>query len=443
MCPDLESTPWRGWGYGRLLGGYAMSRLVSMEGALQGAVFELGDAPVILGRDLEAGVSLHDDRCSRRHARIERRAQGHTLCDLGSRNGIYVNERRVKERLLRHGDRIRLGGSVLLFVETALGLLETAAGTTLIEPAEALSMVGRSPPFVEALRQIRRVAPAESTVLLLGETGTGKELAARAIHANSPRRAGPLVAVNCAALAEGVVESELFGHEKGAFTGAVAARAGCFEQARGGTVFLDEVGELSAASQARLLRVLDAREFQRVGGSTTLRADVRVVAATHRDLARASSDGTFRQDLYFRLRVVEVRLPSLRERADDVKLLALHLLDSLRRTVNPRVRSISDEALAALARYPWPGNIRELRNTLERAVLLAEADEVQKLDLPIEVQVGVAGGEEPQTALREIEKREILRTLRLAGGNKTEAARLLGLHRATLYNKLKEYGVGT
>jgi len=418
-----------------------MARLVVLEGPQQGSVHDLSDRPCTLGRDTTVELPLLDDRCSRQHARVERRGAGWAVVDLQSRNGTFVNDLPVKDRPLVHGDRVRIGGTLLLFSDQE-AKAAPPPGPTLVE-APAPLLVGDSAPMQDLTRQILRAAPAETTILVVGETGTGKELVARALHANSPRRDGPFVAVNCAAFAEGLVESELFGHEKGAFTGASDRRVGRFEQATAGTLFLDEVGELPLAVQPKFLRVLEARELTRVGGSDAVRIDVRVVAATNRDLARAAAEGAFRQDLYYRIRVLELRVPPLRERPGDVRALAAHFLETLRRAVNPRVRAIAEDALAALEKYAWPGNVRELRNALERAVLLAEGPEVTKRDLPIEVQVGVGEADQGLGALREIEKREVLRALRLAGGNKTEAARILGVHRGTLYNKLREYGMST
>ncbi len=417
-----------------------MARLVVMEGAQQGTVHDLLGKGCVLGRDLGVDLPLLDDRCSRQHARVEPRGIGWAVVDLQSRNGTFVNDLPVQDRPLVHGDRVRVGGTVLLFADQAAEKAAPPPGPTLVE-APAPILVGDSRPMQELTRQILRAAAADTTTLVVGETGTGKELVARALHANGPRRDGPFVAVNCAAFAEGLVESELFGHEKGAFTGASERRRGRFEQAHTGTLFLDEVGELPQAVQPKFLRVLESRELTRVGGSETVRVDVRVVAATNRDLAGGAAAGSFRQDLYYRLRVLELRVPPLRERPGDVRALAAHFLEAHRRAINPRVRSIHEDAFKALERYPWPGNVRELRNALERAVLLADGVELVKADLPIEVQVGIGETEQGVGALREIEKREILRALKLAGGNKTEAARLLGVHRATLYNKLREYGM--
>ena len=411
-----------------------------MEGAQQGTVHELLGKACVLGRDLGVDLPLLDDRCSRQHARVEPRGAGWAVVDLHSRNGTYVNDLQVQDRPLVHGDRVRVGGTVLLFADQAVEKAAAPPGPTLVE-APAPILVGDSAPMRDLTRQILRVAATEASTLIVGETGTGKELVARALHVNGPRRDGPFVAVNCAAFAEGLVESELFGHEKGAFTGATERRRGRFEQAHGGTLFLDEVAELPLSVQPKFLRVLEARELTRVGGSETVRVNVRVLAATNRDLVEMTGRDTFRQDLYFRLRVLELNVPPLRERPGDIRALALHFIEIHRCAANPRVRSIHKEAIEALERYPWPGNVRELRNALERAVLLCEDDEVAISDLPIEVQVGIGTLEAGVGALRLIEKREILRALRLAGGNKTEAARLLGVHRATLYNKLREYGM--
>ena len=233
------------------------------------------------------------------------------------------------------------------------------------------NLVGESPPMLEVLKSVRQIAPSKASVLLLGESGTGKELFAQAIHENSPRKRRPFVKVNCAALPETLLESELFGHEKGSFTGAIAARAGRFELADGGTLFLDEIGEITPTVQVKLLRFLEEHEFERVGGNQTLKVDVRVVAATHRDLEARIREGLFREDLFYRLNVIELHIPPLRERRTDIPILAHHFLKRFAEANDKEVQGFTDEALALLARHSWPGNVRELENAIERAVVLA------------------------------------------------------------------------
>jgi len=304
-------------------------------------------------------------------------------------------------------------------------------------------------PVVEALR---RVARTNATVLLLGESGTGKELAARSIHAWSARADGPFVAVNCAAIAEGVIESELFGHEKGAFTGAVATRRGRIELAEGGTLFLDEVAELKVELQAKLLRVLQERRFERVGSGRTLEADVRWVAATNRDLGSAIAQGRFREDLYHRLAVFPVRMPPLRERRADVAPLARALLARIGRELGRPGLALPDETTAALAAAEWPGNVRELANALERAAILADAEELRAGDVLSARGHGTVAGGAPSGATRphpspgagtltDIERDAIVRTLAEVDGNRRQAAKRLGIGLRTLYDKIHRYGL--
>jgi Nif-specific regulatory protein len=293
------------------------------------------------------------------------------------------------------------------------------------------SMVGEGPQMQKVFRFIAKVAPGNSTVLIRGESGTGKELVARAIHRSSPRAEGPFQAINCAALAETLLESELFGYEKGAFTGAAAQRKGRLEAADGGTLFLDEVGELAPALQAKLLRVLQEHEFERVGGTKPIRVDIRLVAATNRDLEAAIREGAFRRDLYYRLNVVSVELPPLRERHDDIPVLAAWFAEKYSRAASRRVNGISKEARACLLSYSWPGNVRELENAMERAVVLGSTDVIMPDDLPEAVLEGGGSGELPgayHATIRQTKKRLIQDALEKAGGNFTEAARLLGMH---------------
>ncbi|HEX7899322.1 MAG TPA: sigma-54 dependent transcriptional regulator [Planctomycetota bacterium] len=283
----------------------------------------------------------------------------------------------------------------------------------------------------------RKAAKSDATVLLLGESGTGKEVLARAVHAWSPRAAGPFVAINAAALTETLLESELFGHEKGAFTGAAGRKAGKFELAHGGTIFLDEIGDIPAPTQAKLLRVLQERAFERVGGTETITVDVRVVAATNRDLKKAVADGGFREDLYYRLNVVSIPLMPLRERRADVRPLAEHFLATLK----PGAR-FSAEAVAALERHDWPGNARELRNAVERAAALMEGVEIVPSDLPSEVLRGTSlPAESFHAQVEEFRKRLLQETLARHGGNQTKAAQALGLQRTYLARLIRQMGL--
>jgi Nif-specific regulatory protein len=305
-----------------------------------------------------------------------------------------------------------------------------------LDSALAHDMVGESPRMKEVVRLLARVAPTASTVLLRGESGTGKELAARALHDGSPRSGRPFVAINCATLSETLLESELFGHEKGAFTGAVERKTGKLEVADTGTVFLDEVGEIPLPLQAKLLRVLEEREFERVGGTRPIRVDVRLVAATHRDLEKAIREGTFRADLYYRLSVITLTLPPLRERRDDIPLLASSFAARVARDLGKPVAGFSPEARACLLRYPWPGNVRELKNAVERAVVLGEGELIVPEDLPEAVIESAAARTAHETAaipryhaaVNDHKRRLILDAIKEAGGNISRAAALLGLH---------------
>jgi two-component system, NtrC family, response regulator HydG len=308
-------------------------------------------------------------------------------------------------------------------------------------------IVGRSGPMLDLLRQVDKVAESPSSVLILGESGTGKEVVARAIHRRSRRSGGPFIKVNCGALAEGLLESELFGHEKGAFTGAVRRNRGRFELADGGSILLDEIAEISAALQVKLLRVLQEHSFERVGGEETITVDVRVLAATNRDLRAEVAAGRFREDLFYRLFVIPLRVPALRERREDIPLLADYYLVRLGRQMGrPRV-VLDDEALNLLRVYDWPGNVRELENVLARAIVLCENDCITPADLPFAALRGgstvraPAGFPPLRDSVEELERLMIMRAMESAGGVKTEAARLLDLKPSVLYYKLEKYGL--
>lgn len=300
-------------------------------------------------------------------------------------------------------------------------------------------LVGSSPAMRRVLDQIARVAPTNSTVLILGESGTGKELVARAIHEASRNSAGPYVTVNCAAFSESLLESELFGHEVGAFTGADRRHIGQFERAHRGTIFLDEVGEMSLSCQAKLLRVLEGHPFQRLGGQESIHVDVRVISATHRDLPELISQKRFREDLYYRLRVIDIQVPPLRDRGDDAVELAGRFVESFHRQMGRGPRRLSQEAIEAIRNYDWPGNVRELRNAVERAVVLGHGDLIEADDLGLPHRSGDRPPAMSLISLKEAERRHIQWVLEQCGGNKSQACRVLGIGRATLYNKMQEY----
>ncbi len=306
------------------------------------------------------------------------------------------------------------------------------------------SIIGRSPQMENIFEKIRQVAPTRASVLIQGETGTGKELIAKAIHFNSPRRRKPFVAVNCGALTQTLLESELFGHEKGAFTGAVKQKPGRFEIAHGGTILLDEISETTPELQVRLLRVLQEQEFERVGGTRPVKVDVRVIAATNRDLKKEVEAGRFREDLYYRLNVIRIDIPPLRDRTDDIPILVTHYLKEFNRE-HGKDLTVGPKAMSLLQGFHWPGNVRQLRTVIESAVILCRGREIQPKDLPDEVRTEAAPGNSVRLrvgmSVADAERELIRATLSEFGGNKAKAARTLGLGRKTLYRKLEEYGL--
>jgi transcriptional regulator with GAF, ATPase, and Fis domain len=331
---------------------------------------------------------------------------------------------------------------------------------------------GNSPAIASVLETVRKVSGSQSSVLIRGESGTGKELLAAALHENSPRRTGPMISVHCGALSAGLLESELFGHVKGSFTGAHRDKLGRFEMANGGTLFLDEIGDITLETQIKLLRVLQQREFEPVGGTRTVQVDVRLIAATHQNLERLIAEGKFREDLFYRLNVISISLPPLRERADDIIELALYFLNRAAERAGKRITHFEDAVLDALKRYPWPGNIRELENVVERSVVMAEGYEITLNDLPASIAASAgrgvrvmetkpapmelsrtpAGGQfaagtatapptKPSSGEFRGERQLLVEALASAGGNKAEAARLMGVPRSTFFSRLKKYRI--
>ncbi|HEX8090207.1 MAG TPA: sigma-54 dependent transcriptional regulator [Blastocatellia bacterium] len=327
--------------------------------------------------------------------------------------------------------------------------VEQPAAVLLKEYSQASGLVGHSPKMIEVYKEIALVAASRSTVLIAGESGVGKELVARALHRNSPRAGGPFIAINCGAITESLLESELFGHMKGSFTGAVSDKRGLFEEANGGTILLDEIGETSLGMQVKLLRVLQESEIRRVGNARAVHVDARVLAATNRDLETEVKEGRFREDLYYRLSVVTLRVPPLRERTEDLPLLAAHALKHAQES-GARATTVSEEALALLCRYDWPGNVRELENTIEHAALYARGAVISPDDLPEKIRRHSRslerGGKiqsmfEDLPTLDELERRYLIHVLQSAGGSRTRAAEVMGIDRRTLYRMAERFGI--
>jgi len=337
---------------------------------------------------------------------------------------------------------------LLITIQRAIEMERLKEETSRLRQEGVTPLIGESPAMKKLLEEIRRVAPSSAKVLIVGENGTGKELLARAIHEASPRRDGPYVKLNCAAIPRDLVESELFGHEKGAFTGAHALKKGKLELADGGTLFLDEIGDMSLETQAKFLRAIETGELERVGGTKTIVFDTRIVAATNKDLPRLIEKGDFREDLYYRLNVVPVRVPPLREREGDVRLLAEHFLDALSAENGKPPKKLSEGAIELLSSYAWPGNVRELRNFVERIVIMVEKDELDENDL-LALEPGLAADTKSEreakgplrSRLEEAEERSLRETLAETGWNVSEAARRLGIDRASLHRKMRRYGI--
>jgi DNA-binding NtrC family response regulator len=308
------------------------------------------------------------------------------------------------------------------------------------------NIIGKSKAMQDVFELIKRVSNSKSTVLICGKSGTGKELVAKAVHYNSPRKNGSFVPVNCSAIPETLLESELFGHVKGAFTGAIATRKGLFEEANGGTIFLDEIGDISPAMQVKLLRVLQEREIKRVGGTENIKIDIRLVAASNQDLEEALKRGEFREDLFYRLNVITITLPELKDRQDDILLLANHFLKKYTQGDVDEINSISKKAMSLLINYNWPGNVRELENVIERAVALGTHRELLPDDLPANIRNGkkpfaIKDTLDESATINELERDHIARVLKKARGHKVNTAKILGIGRKTLYRKLKKYNL--
>ena len=421
-------------------------KLVVIKGAQRGTEFVISGDSLRVGKAPDANdLVLGDETVSRVHFEIMRDAKGYLVRDLKSTNGTFLDGAEVKEAYLRAGSVIAAGSCELKFTpfEERIEILPSEK--------EALGeMVGKSPAMREIFGLVEKIAPTDATVLIEGETGTGKDMIARTLHQLSPRGGSPFIVVDCGAVAGTLIESELFGHEKGAFTGAVAARQGAFEMASGGTVFLDELGELSLDLQPKLLRVLEQRELRRVGGQKTIKVDLRVIAATRKDLRSEVEKGKFREDLFFRLNVVPITAPPLRERREDIPLL----IDAMLTKLGPSGIELSEAARVALMAHDWPGNVRELRNVIERALALGA--DPGALVAPLGGDAGARGAQlrdgiefEPGVSFRDtkekwtelFERRYLTWLIKRADGNISKAARDADMDRKYLHKLLRKYGI--
>lgn len=395
-----------------------------------------------IGRDSECDIQLFEPEISRRHCLLEKE-NGHFVLKDFSRNGTYVNQKRVQKIPLNPFDQIQIGPWQLLFAteesatSTDTVVLEKAK-KGLAKPTCLGPLLGVSKPMQAVFEQIRKAAQSLAPVCLIGESGTGKELAARLIHDLSDRKEKPFVAINCGAIPANLIESLLFGHEKGSFTGATERQPGVFEQADTGTLFLDEIGEMPLELQTRLLRILENQMVRRIGSRHESQVDVRLIAATLRDLKESVTSGHFREDLFFRFYVLPIYLPPLKERRDDVELLTSHFLKTL--SVTKEQPIFSKNALAKLKKYDWPGNVRELKNVIQRALLLAKGKTIEPKDLEL-THLTLQKVEGRDTDLAAKEKQSILGALRKTKGNQSQAARLLGIARTTLASKLRRYAI--
>ena len=459
---DLRSGTWVTY-----IGGRATSarlrrcRLEVVSGADAGLVRDIEAAVIRIGARRGNDVQLTDSKVSGLHCEIRLDDRGYRLRDLDSTNGTYVSGLRINDVYIQPGTQIALGGTRIKF--------EPLGETVEIELADTDrfgSMIGRSVKMRELFARLGKLARTDTTVLVTGETGAGKELVAEALHDYSPRAKGAFVVLDCGSIPPNLIESELFGHERGAFTGATSSYAGAFERAHGGTVFLDEIGELPLAMQPKLLRVLERKEVRRVGGSKTLEVDIRVVAATNRDLGVEVNRGRFREDLYYRLAVARVHVPPLRDRKDDLPLLIEHILAN---TPGGEAAQIAQETIDLMTKHDWPGNVRELRNVIERAVLLSETPETQDalrrtpaaaprpepsvsvtpsqtataadgmMTVPVDVTIPFKNAK--QNVISEFERRYISRLLAQHDGNISAAARAAGIDRMSIHKMLHRLGL--
>ena len=436
------------------------ARLLVSEGPDRGKEISIGKLKIYAGRSAVNDLALEDKAISGTHFEISADEKGYLLRDLGSTNGVTYEGLRIKEVFLKPGCAFKAGNSTFIFQPS-----EDTVELPLSDQDRFGELLGRSVGMRAVFATLEKVSPSDLTVLIEGDTGTGKERVAHAIHEHSRRKNGNFVVLDCSAIPRDLMESTVFGHEKGAFTGAVAQHKGAFEQANGGTIFMDEIGELPVDLQPKLLRVLENRELKRVGGDKTIRVDVRVVAATNRDLRKMVAEGAFREDLYFRLSVIQLTLPSLRERPDDIALLTHHFLDLFARQ-NPGGRrlQLAPDALEVLTRHAWPGNVRELKNVCERAFNLADGALITRKDLHLTSSLvplpaparsgGDAAGDDSasiavdltesykdakQRILDQFEREYMARLIDAHEGNISQAARTAGLTRYHLRELLKKH----
>ena len=430
-------------------------QLIVLEGVDKGKKFDLSKSSMRVGKKEDNNIILEDKAISRNHFEIVRTQDNYMLRDLESTNGTFINDIRVREAFLTPGDIIKVGKTRLEFV--------AFDESVQIEPSKHESF-GMAAGHSRKMRQIfgilERISPTNSTVIIEGETGTGKEIIARAIHEHSLRKGKPFVVFDCGAVADNLIESELFGHVKGAFTGAVQTRRGAFEEANTGTIFLDEIGELTLDLQPKLLRALEQREIKKVGSTDSIDIDVRVICATNRNLKKEATNNTFREDLYYRLSVVKILLPPLRERPEDIPFLIEKILTSAKFNQLPngqlRVTTIDDEAQKILQRYQWPGNVRELINILERVIPLVDDNTIkgnhvkyifQALESDeepterLEVDMGVPFKEAKQKIVENFEKDYLASLLKRNNYNISKTAREAGIDRKHIRNLLKKYGI--
>ncbi len=460
---DLRSGTWVTY-----IGGRATSarlrrcRVEVVSGTDAGLVRDIEASVIRIGARRGNDVQLTDSKVSGLHCEIRLDDRGYRLRDLDSTNGTFVSGLRINDVYIQPGTQIAIGGTRMKFEP-----LGDSVEVELSDTDRFGSMIGRSVKMRELFARLEKLAKSDTTVLVTGETGAGKELVAEALHDHSPRKDGPFVVLDCGSIPPNLIESELFGHERGAFTGATSSYAGAFERAHRGTVFLDEIGELPLAMQPKLLRVLERKEVRRVGGTNTIEVDLRIVAATNRDLGVEVNRGRFREDLYYRLAVARVHVPPLRERKDDLPLLIEHILET---TPGGESASIAQETIDLMMKHDWPGNVRELRNVIERAVLLAESPENEdalrrapavsapkqessitvtpsqtatsadaSMTVPVDVSVPFKNAK--QNVISEFEKRYISRLLAQHDGNISAAARAAGIDRMSIHKMLHRLGL--